>query len=257
VTVYPTEVRVLTCGKSGSPGGCRPLRRAVADPYGRGVTDHFLELVHGVMSSPWIYVVLFAVSMIDGFFPVVPGETTVITAGVFAATGEPLLVPAIAAAAAGAFAGDHVSYLIGRTSGARAVRRLRPGSRRRRAFDRAYRELARRGGLALVVARYIPGGRTAVTMTTGAVGYPRRRFAFFAAIAALSWAAYSGLIGYVGGMAFERDPVKGLLLGLGLALTITAVVEVLRYLGPRRPGPRARPRRRRSPPEPDCARRAA
>lgn len=186
------------------------------------------------MSSPWIYAVLFAVSMIDGFFPVVPGETTVITAGVFAATGAPDLALAVAVAAAGAFAGDHISFMIGRTSGPRLVRRLRPGSRRRAAFTWADRALAERGGLALVVARYIPGGRTAVTMTTGAVGYPRRRFAFFAAIAAASWATYSGLVGYLGGMAFERDPLRGLLLGLGMAIATTIVVEVIRHLRSRR-----------------------
>ncbi|MGJ6967488.1 DedA family protein [Streptosporangium sp. G11] len=200
------------------------------------VTQAILDALHDVMTSPWIYLVLFALAMLDGFFPVVPAETSVITAGVFAAaTGAPDLLPVIVVAALGAFAGDHISYAIGRTTNDR----LRNGRRSRKAFAWAERALAERGGLVLVVARYIPGGRTACTLTMGAVAYPRRSFALFDAVAAVSWAVYSGLIGYVGGAAFENDPIKGLLLGLGIALTITAVVEVVRYLRHRRTAPEA------------------
>ncbi|RJL31778.1 DedA family protein [Bailinhaonella thermotolerans] len=189
-----------------------------------------LDLLHQVMSSPWIYLALFLLAVLDGFFPIVPAETSVITAGVFAATGATNLALVIAVAAAGAFAGDHISYLIGRKAGSR----LRDRPRTRKAYSWAAKALAERGGLVLIVARYIPGGRTAVTITMGAVAYPRRSFAFFDALAAGSWAIYSGLIGFFGGMAFEQDPIKGLLFGLGLALSITAVVEVVRWVRKRR-----------------------
>ena len=195
------------------------------------MTQTILDALHDVMSSPWVYLALFALAMLDGFFPVVPAETSVITAGVFAAaTGAPDLALVIVVAALGAFAGDHISYAIGRTTNDR----LRNGRRSRKAFGWAERALAERGGLVLVVARYIPGGRTACTLTMGAVAYPRRSFALFDALAAGSWAIYSGLIGYVGGAAFENDPIKGLLLGLGIALTITAVVEIVRHVRRRR-----------------------
>ncbi|GAA3039051.1 DedA family protein [Streptosporangium longisporum] len=200
------------------------------------MTQTILDLLHDVMTSPWIYLALFAVALLDGFFPVVPAETAVITAGVFAAaTGAPDLPLVIVVAALGAFVGDHVSYLIGRTANGR----LRNGRRSRKAFAWAEKALAERGGLVLVVARYIPGGRTACTLTMGAVAYPRRSFALFDAVAAVSWAVYSGLIGYVGGAAFENDPIKGLLLGLGIAVTVTVVVEVVRHL--RRRGAVAEP----------------
>jgi membrane-associated protein len=202
-----------------------------ASDWSTTVTQTILDTLHDVMNSPWVYLALFALAMLDGFFPVVPAETSVITAGVFAAaTGAPNLALVIMVAALGAFAGDHVSYAIGRTTNDG----LRNGRRSRKAFGWAERALAERGGLVLVVARYIPGGRTACTITMGAVAYPRRSFTLFDALAAGSWAIYSGLIGYVGGAAFENDPIKGLLLGLGIALTITAVVEVVRYVRHRR-----------------------
>ncbi|MEU4234233.1 DedA family protein [Nonomuraea sp. NPDC026600] len=185
-----------------------------------------LDLVQQMMSSPWLYLALFALALLDGFFPVVPAETSVITAAVFAASGQTNLALVIVVSALGAFAGDHVSYFIGKKSGGRL--------RDRKAFVWAANALAERGGMVLVVARYIPGGRTATTLTMGAVRHPLRSFTFFDAIAASSWAVYSGLIGFFGGMAFENDPIKGLLLGLGIALSITGVVEAVRWSRKRR-----------------------
>ncbi|MDG4834505.1 DedA family protein [Solwaraspora sp. WMMD1047] len=189
-----------------------------------------LDLLHSAMASAWIYPAIFAIAVIDGFFPAVPSETAVITAGVFAATGQPDLGWVIAVAAAGALVGDHVSYLIGRFSGTRLLSRAPEGSRRAAAFRWAGREVARRGGLMLVVARYIPGGRTTVTLTMGAVGFPWRTFLLFDVLAAVSWGCYSALVGYFGGVAFENDPLRGLLLGIGIAMGVTLVVELVRYL---------------------------
>lgn len=185
-----------------------------------------IELLESAITSPWVYLALFAIAVLDGFFPVVPSETMVITAGVFAASGEPNLAAVIAVAALGAFLGDHISYAIGRRVGAGLMR----GGKRRKAFEWAANALAVRGGLLLVVARYVPGGRTAATMTTGAVGYPLRRFTAFDALAAGSWALYSALVGYLGGAAFEHDKLKGLLFGLGLAFGVTVLVEVVRFI---------------------------
>ncbi|TDD28583.1 DedA family protein [Nonomuraea terrae] len=185
-----------------------------------------LDFVEQAMSSPWLYLALFALALLDGFFPVVPAETSVITAGVFAATGEPNLALVILVASLGAFTGDHISYLIGSRAGGRLGER--------RAFVWARDALAVRGGLVLVVARYIPGGRTATTLTMGAVRHPLRSFTFFDAVAAVSWGVYSGLIGFFGGMAFENDPIKGLLLGFGIAVSVTVVVEVVRWIRKRR-----------------------
>lgn len=204
------------------------------------MTDVILPLVEDVMSSPWIYLVLFAVAAIDGFFPLVPSETSVLTAGVFAASGETSLGLVILAAAAGAFAGDQTSYAFGRLAGPRVYRGAGRAGRRRAALDRARAALASRGGVIIVVSRYFPGARTAVTLTAGAVAYRWRRFAAFGAVAAVTWGAYSALVGYVGGVAFESDPLKGLLLGFALAAAVTLTAELTRHAVQRRRSSRDR-----------------
>jgi membrane-associated protein len=194
------------------------------------MSDAIMDYVEGAMGSPWVYLALLAFAMIDAFLPAVPSESLVVSAGVFAASGEPNLAGIIAAAAVGAFAGDHISYLIGRTAGGRLLRGARPGSRKAAALERGGRLLRDRGGTILIVCRYIPGARTAITLTAGAVAYRLRSFSLFDGVAALSWAAYSALVGYIGGAAFEDEPFKGLALGLGIALTVTLVVELIRHV---------------------------
>ncbi|SEE93403.1 DedA family protein [Jiangella alba] len=193
------------------------------------MNDAIIDLAREVMGSPWVYAVIFGVALLDGFFPAVPSETLVITGGVFAAAdGVPNLLFVILAGAAGAFVGDHISYFIGRTAGTK-LRHRATGKKSGAMFDWAERQLNERGGVILIVARYIPGGRTAVTLTCGTVEYPLRKFTFFDAIATLSWGVYSGMIGYVGGHAFEDNPLLGLGVGLGIALTITGLIELIRH----------------------------
>ncbi|WP_431905910.1 DedA family protein [Micromonospora carbonacea] len=188
-----------------------------------------LGLLHDTVTSPWVYLVIFAVTAVDAVFPAVPGETIVVTAGVFAVGGKPDLTMVIVLAAGGALAGDHLSYAIGRRGGAHRLARLPADSRRRAGSEWARRAVDRRGGMMLTTARYVPGGRTAVTLTMGAVRYPLRSFVLFDALAAGTWAAYCGLLGYFGGLAFEREPVLGILAGIGLSVAITGLLEAARW----------------------------
>ncbi|GAB3948939.1 DedA family protein [Micromonospora vulcania] len=193
--------------------------------------EALLDLLRGTVTSPWVYVVIFGLTAVDGFFPAVPGEAAVITAAVLSADGgHPNLVLVIVGAALGALVGDHISYAIGRGGGAKRLARLPDGSRRQASSEWARRAVDRRGGLILTTSRYVPGGRTAVTLTMGAVRYPRRAFLLYDSIATVTWALYCGLLGYFGGLAFERDPVRGVLVGVGLSLIITFGLEGIRWL---------------------------
>jgi membrane protein DedA with SNARE-associated domain len=86
----------------------------------------------------------------------------------------------------------------------------------------------------IIVCRFIPGGRTAVTLTCGLTEYPRRRFAVATAAAAVIWALYAFFIGRLGGQAFEDNPWAGLLIAFGASIAISALIEAIRRLLARR-----------------------
>ena len=184
----------------------------------------FDQVTDYVGSSPVTYAVVFAVSAIDAFLPLVPSETVVITAGTLAASGDLVLYLVIPAAFLGAFVGDNISYALGDQLGERLADRL--VSRERLRWAR--RLLERSSALILIVARFIPGGRTATTFAAGTVDFAWRRFVVFDAIAVVVWATYATLIGYLGGTAFDEDIWKALALGFGIALVISGVVELVR-----------------------------
>jgi membrane-associated protein len=183
-------------------------------------------------ASGWAYLILFLFAFLDALVPIVPSETAVITAGVVAASGDLSLGLIILAAAAGAFLGDNAAYLIGRRFGGRATERFFSGEKAQQRLGWAEEQLRERGGELIVIARFIPGGRTAVTLSAGTLHYPWRRFVVFDGAAALVWASYAALLGYYGGRTFES--FWGLALALTTAFAIAGGVELFRWVQRRR-----------------------
>jgi membrane protein DedA with SNARE-associated domain len=206
--------------------------------------ESFLELV---TASPWTYAVILGIAALDAVLPLVPSEATVISAGVLAGAGDLQLAFVIAAGAAGAYAGDSSAYWLGRRLDHRAERRLFRGARgaRRRAW--AEGALARHGGQLIFGARFVPGGRTATTVTAGLLHMRLARFAAFAAAAAIGWASYAALLGYLGGRVFEDSPLWALLAGFGVAAGTLLVVEIVRRVRTRSVDAEPRPTNRRAP----------
>jgi membrane protein DedA with SNARE-associated domain len=159
----------------------------------------------------------------------VPSETAVIALGVATAgSTDPRIAVLVVLAACGAFLGDNATYLLGRRFGPTVAGRVFAGQRGARRRVWAERSLGRFGTRIIIGCRFIPGGRTAVTLSCGLIGYPRRRFIAATACAAVLWASYAFLIGRLGGKAFEDRPWAGLLLALGLTVLISAMIEVVR-----------------------------
>jgi membrane-associated protein len=181
------------------------------------------------------YLIAFLIPALDAIFPALPGESAIIALGVATAgSADPRIALLIGCAAAGAFIGDNLSYLLGRRFGPAVERRFFTTPKGMKARAWAERSLDKYGTQLIVVCRFIPGGRTAVTLTCGITGYPRRRFVAATALAAVIWALYAFFIGRVGGQAFEDNPWAGLVIAFGASIAISAVIEVIRRLWGRR-----------------------
>jgi len=178
---------------------------------------HFLN---AIAASPWVLALVFLVAGLDALLPFMPSESTVVACGVAAAnTGRPLLSLLIIVSAGGAYAGDQLSFRIGRRGLGLSTRLSH--RRARAVHDWVDRLLHTRGGLLIVFARYLPGARSATALAAGMVGYSAVRFHWYTAIGVLLWASEAAVLGYLGGALFADRPVLGLLLGLAGALVIT------------------------------------
>lgn len=192
-------------------------------------------MVDWVSGSNWSYVAIFGVAVIDAFLPIVPSETMVIVAGTLAGAGDLSLLLVILAAWAGAVVGDNVSYGIGKFAGEHTVRRLFRNEKAHRGFDWAEVQLEERGSYIIIIARFIPFGRTAVTFTAGYTrGLPWHRFLRYDIVAGGLWATYATMLGYLGGKQFEEQPWKGVVIGLGIAFGVAFTVEWIRHRRQRR-----------------------
>jgi membrane protein DedA with SNARE-associated domain len=213
---------------------CAAGRLSTADDAavgsGRGVAvdpSVAADWVVALVGSPWVFVVLWLLTAVDGFFPPVPSETAVIAlAAVSAATGRPELWLVVATAALGAFAGDQIAYTIGRRLPLHRVPVLR-GERAVRALGRARLALGARGASYIIAARFVPVGRVAVNMTAGAVGYSRRRFTVLAAFGSVVWAVYSAALGIGAGMWLHDHPVAAAVAGVVVGLVLGVVVDAV------------------------------
>jgi membrane-associated protein len=219
--------------------------------------DHLMPLI----CSPWLYVIVFVAVTVDGFFPIVPSETVVISLGALSATGSPHLLALLAVVVAGGIAGDRVSCVLGRKASSRkASSRLsegkrpgsrpsegnRPGTRPSRepsgepsrdkptswrigeeklaaARKRAEGALRRYGAVTILVGRFLPYGRTATGMMSGSARMPMGRFSLYSTLASVGWAIYVIGLGRLGGMAFSDSPLLGTAFGLMIGMSLAAV----------------------------------
>lgn len=184
----------------------------------------------------WFLGVIFIIAFLDSVIPVVPSETTVIIGGVAVATGDapyPLLA-VIAAGAAGAFIGDNMAFSIGRKWSVAFERRAQRKPKFASKLAWARKEIHDRGGLLLITARFIPGGRTAITIASGITRQSRAWFIRWSFIAAAIWATYAAGLARLVGEPFKDDHTKAFWIAFGTALGINVVIEIWRHMRSKR-----------------------
>jgi membrane-associated protein len=157
-----------------------------------------------------------------------PAETILLAAGATAATGRLTLGWVMLTAFAAAVIGAAGGYAIGRYGGERLVRRGWPKQRHLDAIERFF---ARRGGRALLVARFVPWVRIFAPWLAGASRMPLADFLRWNLIGALAWSVAITLAGYFLGAslgAIERALGPGAALAALLAIAALVLARHLR-----------------------------
>lgn len=146
-----------------------------------------------------LIVIVFAeTGLMVGFF--LPGDSLLVTAGLFAARGDLDIVWLNVALILAAIAGDATGYWIGYRAGQALYNRPDSFFFRRSHLIKTHEFYERHGGKTIVIARFMPIVRTFAPVVAGAASMTYRRFAVFNVFGGLLWVLSMTLTGYFLGM---------------------------------------------------------
>ena len=170
----------------------------------------------------------------------VPGETVLIAGSLYAGAGRLNIVAIGVLGVAASVAGSCIGYAIGRFGGRALAERygkyvLLTGER----LDKAEAFFDHRGGVIIVVARFIEGLRQAAGIIAGTTEMQFSRFVALSTLGAVLWVGTWASVGYLAGdhitVIYREVTRYSLFVLIALALLVAGLT--LRYMLRRRPRP--------------------
>ena len=158
-----------------------------------------------------------------GFF--LPGDSLLVTAGLFAARGEldiRILIPLLLVAA---ISGNTTGYTIGRKAGRPLFDRPQSRVFRRDHLIKTHAFYEKYGGITIILAQFMPFARTFAPVVAGVAEMPYKRFATFNITGACLWIPSMTLIGY-----FLGRTIPGIEQHIEYVIAIVVFVSILPML---------------------------
>ncbi len=212
------------------------LLRSLYDPEG------LKELVRSGGAPLICSIVFVETGFFVGFF--LPGDSLLITAGIFAAAGvlplRWLLLPVMACA----IVGDQIGYWIGRTAGPALYRREDSLFFRRSHLQRAHGFYEKYGGRAVILARFVPIVRTFCPPVAGAAQMPYFRYLLFDIFGGTFWVGAMILGGFFLGRSVPNigQKIHYVIIVVAVLSVLPAAISILRARGA---APRTQPQAQR------------
>ena len=191
------------------------------------VISYVLHEVHS-LPGPLVYAlvalrVFGEAALFVGF--VLPGETTVIVAGVVASQGNINIGVLCALVVVSAVLGDTVGYAVGHHFGDRLLE-IRVLQRHREELDDALAGLRRRGPLYVFVGRFTAFLRAVMPGLAGISKMHYRRFLLANALGGLVWGIAFSLLGYFSGSQLARVEKYSSWLSIGLVIIVVLAITL-------------------------------
>jgi membrane-associated protein len=139
-------------------------------------------------------IVFVETGMFVGFF--LPGDSLLVTAGVFAGAGQLKLAMLLTLVTLCAVAGDQLGYLIGRKAGEGLYRREDSRFFKRRHLERAHEFYQHYGGKTIILARFVPIIRTFCPPVAGAARMSYPAYLVYDICGGFLWVWSMVLLGY-------------------------------------------------------------
>ena len=184
-----------------------------------------------------VLVVFAETGLMVGFF--LPGDSLLVTAGLFAAKGDLDILWLNLAVIAAAIVGDATGYWIGYRAGKALYSRPNSLLFRREHLLKTHEFYERHGGKTIIIARFMPIVRTFAPVVAGAAEMTYRRFAAYNVVGGIGWVLSMTLTGYYLGRAVpDLEKNIHLLVAVVIFLSLLpAMIAWLRSRGQTTPAP--------------------
>jgi membrane-associated protein len=193
---------------------------------------HFLYDVEGLIRWGGTFLVCSIVFVETGLFVgfFLPGDSLLVSAGIFAAAGHLNLWWLLLLVSLCAIVGDQLGYVIGRKAGQALYRREDSLIFRKRHLERAHEFYEKYGAKTIVIARFVPIIRTFAPAVAGAANMNYRRFVTYNVLGGILW-VWSMLLGgfWLGSLVPDINRHIHVIIAIVVFLSILpAIIEVLR-----------------------------
>ncbi len=186
------------------------------------------ELIQLVGLAGVAFIIFSETGLMVGFF--LPGDSLLVTAGVFAAAGIFNIYELVPLLLCAAICGNATGYYIGKRAGQALYSRSDSFFFRREHLVKTHDFYERHGGKTIILAQFMPIVRTFAPVVAGAAGMRYRRFASFNVISAACWIPSMTLTGYFLGQADPNiEKHLHLVVGIVILLSISpGIISLLR-----------------------------
>jgi membrane-associated protein len=170
------------------------------DLFHRIYDVEFLVRTGGILAL--IVIVFVETGLLVGFF--LPGDSLLVTAGIFAARGDLDLLTLNTSLSLAAIAGDSVGYAIGARTGPKIFTRENSLFFNRKHLISAKEFYDRYGGFTIFIARFMPIIRTFAPVVAGVGAMEYRRFIVYNVFGGIFWVLTTTLAGFFLGRAIPN-----------------------------------------------------
>jgi membrane-associated protein len=196
---------------------------------------HSIYDVEGIIRTGGPLLVCFIVFIETGFFVgfFLPGDSLLVSAGVFAAAGvvplKWLLLPVMLCA----IAGDQIGYWVGRAAGMALYRRKDSFFFRKQHLRRAHNFYETYGGKTVILARFVPIIRTFCPPVAGAAQMSYLSYLFYDLFGGIFWVGTMILGGYFLGRSIPNisQRIHYVIVVVVFLSLLPAIISLLRTRG--------------------------
>lgn len=205
-----------------------------------GLVQKFFETVYNVPELVrlggliGIVAIVFAeTGLMVGFF--LPGDSLLVTAGLFAAKGDLDIVWLNVFVIAAAIIGDATGYYIGRRAGQALYNRPNSFLFRREHLIRTHEFYEKHGGKTIVIARFVPIIRTFAPVVAGVGRMQYRQFLTYNVLGGIGWVVSLTWAGYLLGRTIP-DIGRYIHIVIGVVIVLSVIPIGVEWWRARRRG---------------------